>query len=138
MKITKTILLMFAILCFSSVCYGDTLNSQSKTSSSLNWKPTSSGAVAAKANQNSAYSSQSIFQDPMLNSVINGYSNMLQGATGNSYNPQEQQKQQLDYTRQYLNGLKQQSVNKEVSAPAPQEYQPGAMHDENNNFDTPW
>lgn len=103
MKISKFILILSAFLCFSSICYGESLESRIK-SGKINWQSSSPSSVAAKANQMSSFNPSpysAITQDPMMNSVLNGYGTMLQGVNNNySYNAVEQQKQQLDFSKQ--------------------------------------
>lgn len=102
MKIAKFLLILSAFLCFSSICYGESLESRIK-SGKINWQASSPSSVAAKANQMQSFNPPpyaGVMQDPMVNSVLNGYGNMIQGINNNSYNAVEQQKQQRDFSKQ--------------------------------------
>jgi hypothetical protein len=104
----KVILIVCFLIFLSSVCYGDTLNTQYKKGSTLKWTPASTGEISSKANGNSSYgSSNSILQDPLVNGAMNGYYNMMQGMSGNPYNMREIQKQQADYAKQQMQNSKQ-------------------------------
>lgn len=102
MKITKFLSVLSAVLYFSSICYGESLESRIK-SGKINWQASSPSAVAAQANKINSFNPPpyaGIMQDPMVNSVLNGYGNMIQGMNNNSYNAVEQQKQQRDFSKQ--------------------------------------
>lgn len=62
--------------------------------------------VSSKANNNPSFDASgmpSILQDPMVNSMLGGMGNYLQGSTGGSYSMQEQMKQQMEYAQQQSN-----------------------------------
>ena len=104
MKCIKFILILSVFVSFSSKSYANFLDTQAAYGTKLNL----SGAddVAAKANKSSSGISSpfgGMLQDPMMNSVVNGMGNMLQGATGGSYSATEQAKQQLEYAKQQVN-----------------------------------
>lgn len=59
--------------------------------------------TAAKANKNSTDMSSSysdIMNDPLINSTLNSFGNMMQGMNGASCDAQERMKQQVDYIKQ--------------------------------------
>lgn len=61
--------------------------------------------VSSQANRSSGFGSDSVFNNPLINSSLNGYSNMIQGASGNLnnfYSNQEQMKQQGEYAKQQI------------------------------------
>lgn len=60
------------------------------------------GTAAARANKNGSISSpySEIMNDPIINSTLNGFGNMMQGMSGGSYSAQERTKQQMDYAQQ--------------------------------------
>ena len=95
-------LILFVFICFSSAGFCDNLSSQSKFSSKINLQGAS--VISAKANGNSSFSSPSAspFQDPIVNSMLQGYGNMLQGGNTDARAVQEQAKQQLDYAKQQM------------------------------------
>ena len=70
--------------------------------SSLKWQPTSSADVLNKVNQQQSINcpESGLLNDPFVNSALSGYTNMMQGQTGGTFNPIEQQKMQADYARQ--------------------------------------
>lgn len=100
----KFAFLLFCLSFFSLSCYSTEYGNVKNTR--MYWQGSDPSSVAAKANQmpssvqGGGLFSQ-MFQDPMMNSVMNGYSNMIQGEYGgNSYSAVEMQRQQMDYTRQ--------------------------------------
>lgn len=104
MKFTKFILILFVFCGFSLICYGESLQSRI-IGGKIYWQNSSPSAVAAQANKNSSFNPppySAIMQDPMINSALNSYGNMLQGGNTNSYNAMEQQKQQMDYSKQQI------------------------------------
>jgi len=61
--------------------------------------------VSAKANgSSSSFSSpySEMFQNPMINSTLQGMGNMMQGYNNDSRGVQEQVKQQMDYAKQQM------------------------------------
>jgi hypothetical protein len=95
-------LLLLILTGFSLTCYGENLNYQNK-GGKLHLQGADPSSVAAKANQETSLHSSPFseaLQDPIVNSMMGGYSNMIQGMTGASYNPTEQQKQAADYAKQ--------------------------------------
>lgn len=92
----KYVILLMIILLFSGVsCFA-----QGNLSSKINL--TGASSVAEKANKDLYFDgcSSGIMQDPMMQGALNGYYNAMQGMAGGSFNAQEQQKQQMEYTRQ--------------------------------------
>ncbi len=102
MKYIKMFLALLVFVSFSSLCYGDTVTSPA---SKLHFKGATPDSVVNKANQTPALAphSPSIFQDPMVNSMLGGYGNMIQGTTGGSYSAEEMRRQQMDYAKQQVN-----------------------------------
>lgn len=98
MKYIALSLLVF--VCFSQAGFCDTLSSQSKFSSKINLQGASD--VTKRANEGSSLSSpySDAFQDPMLNSMMQGMGNMIQGCNVDARMMQEQNKQQMDYAKQ--------------------------------------
>lgn len=98
MKIFKTGLIIFSLLCIQMAGYCDSYKSKSY------WGSSSPGDVAAQANKMqsinpSASDSEDGGQGTMFN-PMGSIGNMLQMINGTSYNAVEQQKQQIDYTKQ--------------------------------------
>jgi len=96
-------LIILVFVCFAQAGFCDTLSSQSKFSSKINLQGASD--ISAKANHGSSYSSpySGAFQDPMLNSMMQGMGNMMQGCNVDARMMQEQSKQQTDYAKQQMN-----------------------------------
>lgn len=95
----RNLLILFCLLSMSTICYADTVTS---TGGKLRFKCTTPDSVVNKANQApSLYSPySSVLQDPMVNSMLGGYSSMIQGAAGGSYSVEEMKRQQMDYAKQ--------------------------------------
>jgi len=103
MKSKKIILALSFFLCINSIGYCDTSSFQKKLNSI---KLTDPHSISKRANEspNASISSEysEITSDPIVNSMINSYGYMMQGASGGSFNPQEQARQQMDYTKQKI------------------------------------
>lgn len=103
MNTIKFLLIFFIFLHCSLICYGDYSNSSAKFGTKVFFNGDTPSSVANKANKNSSFNSapySAIMQDPIINSTLNGYSNLIQGINGGSYSPLEMQKQQMDYSMQ--------------------------------------
>lgn len=99
---SKIIISLFIASFISLNCYAASSDVQSFQNKLQSIKVETPGSISAQANQyNSSFYSE-FASNPLLNSTMNGYSNMIQGMTGASYNMQEQVKQQMDYTRQQM------------------------------------
>lgn len=102
----KNLKILVLIICFglSSVAYGETFKK-----GGINLSGYSPSSVAAQANGEDDMDSSlsGVGNDPYMNSMMNGFSNMLQGMTGCSYSMQEQQKQQMEYVKQQAEYMKQ-------------------------------
>lgn len=104
MKYVNSVLILSVFLGFSSIngCYS--LESRNTLGGRINLAGPNS--VAEKANQNASSLSSpysDMLQNPLVNSTLNSFGTMMQGATGGSYNAGEQAKQQLDYAKQQSN-----------------------------------
>lgn len=103
MKPAKFMLIFFIFLCYSSICYGDYSNPRNKFETKIFFTGDTPSSIAKKANENSSFNSppySAIMQDPIVNSTLNGYSNLIQGINNCPYSPFELQKQQMDYSMQ--------------------------------------
>lgn len=101
MKSAKIILALSLFVSISSIGRCDTTDFQKK----LNTVQLNDASTISKRANNSPYASinseySEITSDPIVNSMLNSYTYMMQGSTGGTFNPQEQVKQQMDYTRQ--------------------------------------
>jgi len=94
-------LVLIAFACFQQAGFCSSLGSRIKLQDAA--------AVSNKANSGSAYESNSLMNDPILNSALGGMSNMIQmqGMNGSSYTMQEQQNAQMDYLRQQQTGIRE-------------------------------
>lgn len=104
MKI-KFILILSAFLCFSSICYGDSLKNSNKNCTTIFLNGGTPDSIAAKANKYSSFNPPpyaGILQDPVVNSTLGGYGNMIRGMDHNSYSAIEQQKEQADFSKQQI------------------------------------
>ena len=90
MKKNKIILVICAFLSVFNACYAGDLGSKIKLHDA--------NSISDKANQNSTIGGSE--QNPFVNSMMQGYGNMLKGSTNSSYGAQEEQKLQADYARQ--------------------------------------
>ena len=97
------LLALSLFLSVSTIGYCETSSFQKKLNSI---KLTGPSDISKKANESPTASVSSpyseVASDPLVNSIINGYGYMMQGATGGTFNTQEQTKQHLDYTRQSI------------------------------------
>jgi len=92
----KFILVLAIIFCFAQIGY---CIEQGTLGSKIQLKDAS--FVSKRANGEDGYSSSGI--DPIMNSMMNGMGNMMQGMAGNYSNiqsVQEQMKMQRDYIKQ--------------------------------------
>jgi len=102
MKHKKLLLALSIIIGISSI------NNCSAAQTSIIKKINLAGpsSVAEKANKDSTFGSSpcsEVLNDPIINSALGGFGNMLQGMNGNALNVQEQAKQQMDYAKQQAN-----------------------------------
>lgn len=97
MRVIKLTLLIFLIILGTNHTFA--------SQGALKWKPTTTDTLLNKANMQPSVSSPygEILNDPMINSAINGYANMIQGATGGTYNSVERERLQTDYAKQQTN-----------------------------------
>lgn len=104
MNYIKIIIALIVFVGFSSICYGDSIHS---SGGKIHFQCSTPDSVVNKANQAPSLSSPfpSILQDPMVNSMLGGYSNMMQGTTGTSYSAEELRRQQMDYAKQQANSV---------------------------------
>ena len=104
MKYINVGFILFVLLCFSQASFCETLSSQSKFSSHINLQGTND--ISARANKNSSPfdgSYSPIMHDPMINSAMQGFGNMMQGCNVDARMMQEQSKMQMDYAKQQMN-----------------------------------
>lgn len=104
MKQINFLLILTILVCSTASCNAESFNcNQSAFANRLNVAGSTPESVAERANRDYASGSAGLIQDPLMNSALGGYYNMMQGATGNSYNAQEMQRQQADYVKQQMN-----------------------------------
>lgn len=60
-------------------------------------------SVSDRANQLPSVGGDGILSDPFVDAAMGGIRNVVQGFNNNTYNMQEQQKQQADYAKQQVN-----------------------------------
>lgn len=107
MKYHSVILVLSALVCLTSIAKADPVSFQKNLESKVNISDADSIVERANKNYNSVSSPYSeIFQNPLINSTLNDYGNMLQGVTGGGYSQDEMSKQQLDYARQQMENSK--------------------------------
>lgn len=101
----KPLILLAGLFCFAQMSYAEGSSLQSKLNTTMKLQYSTPNSVAEQANKMPSCSSpySEVFNDPLVNSMLGSYSNMMQGASGGIYSPQEQQKQQLDYAKQQTN-----------------------------------
>lgn len=103
------ILLLAVFISVSSICYGDPFNPQ-KNDGRFHLNMPSPQDVSSKANNNPSFDASgmpAILQDPMVNSMLGGFGNYVQGTTGGTYSMQEQMKQQTEYAQQQSNAVEE-------------------------------
>jgi len=99
MKFSNIGFVLLVFLCFSQAGF-----SQELIGSKIKLQDTSD--ISARANKGSASFSSSyseVFQNPLMNSTMQSFGNMLQGGNVDSRAVIEQTKQQADYAKQQMN-----------------------------------
>lgn len=93
----KIALVLLSLFCVSSATFA-----QGSLNSRINLQSTRD--ISAKANSAGGYGTEAseVLSDPVVNSALNGFANMLQGGNMNFYSAEEQRKQQGDYSRQQI------------------------------------
>ena len=101
MKKYKTALILLALVFCSTTSFAqDSLGTRIKLKSPSSVSENANkGSTDSDDSANSSNSSN-LSDNPFLNGYMNGMANMMNGMANNSFNPQEQQKQQIDYAKQ--------------------------------------
>lgn len=104
MKKFNFLLILSIFIVSNSICYAESFNNnQSAFAKRLNMVGSSQESVVERANRDYASGPFGLVNDPLMNSAIGGYYNMMQGMSGGAYNAQEMQRQQADYVKQQIN-----------------------------------